>query len=163
MKRMAFTGPESCGKTTIAKRFAAQVEGTYVEEFAREYLEQRNGHYDEDDLIKIAQGQIAQWNERSGILVADTEMLVLKVWSEVRFGRTNSFIEESLKTQDFNHYFLCYPDIPWESDPLREHPEQRLELFERYKNELEKMKLPYSILKGNVETRLAHCLDVFSR
>jgi nicotinamide riboside kinase len=160
---MSFTGPESCGKTTIAKRFAAQVEGTYVEEFAREYLEQRNGHYDEDDLIKIAQGQIAQWNERSGILVADTEMLVLKVWSEVRFGRTNSFIEESLKTQDFNHYFLCYPDIPWESDPLREHPEQRLELFERYKNELEKMKLPYSILKGNVETRLAHCLDVFSR
>jgi nicotinamide riboside kinase len=163
MKRIAFTGPESCGKTTIAKRFAAQVGGAYVEEFARAYLEQRNGQYEETDLITIAQGQIAQWNERSGILVADTEMLVLKVWSEVRFGRTNSFIEESLITQDFNHYFLCYPDIPWEPDPLREHPEQRLELFERYKNELEKMKLPYSILKGNVETRLAHCLDVFSR
>ena len=162
MKRIAFTGPESCGKTTIAKRFAAQVEGTCVEEFAREYLEQRNGHYDEDDLIKIAQGQIAQWNERSGILVADTEMLVLKVWSEVRYGRANPVIEAFLKTQDFEHYFLCYPDIPWEPDPLREHPEQRMELFERYKNELEKMNLPYSILKGDVETRLAHCLDVFS-
>lgn len=162
MKRIAFTGPESCGKTTIAKRFAAQVEGTYVEEFAREYLEKRNGHYDEDDLITIAQGQWALWNEIKGILVADTEILVLKVWSEVRYGRTNPVIEAFLKAQDFDHYFLCYPDIPWEPDPLREHPELRLELFERYKNELEKMNLPYSILKGDLETRLAHSLDVFS-
>ena len=162
MKRIAFTGPESCGKTTIAKRFAAQVGGVYVEEFARAYLEQRNGEYDESDLLTIAQGQWALWNQNNGILVADTEMLVLNVWSEVRFGKTNSFIEESLKIQNFDHYFLCYPDIPWEPDPLREHPEQRMELFERYKYELEKMNLPYSILTGDLETRLAHCLDVFS-
>jgi nicotinamide riboside kinase len=89
-------------------------------------------------------------------------MLVLKVWSEVRFGKTNSFIEESLKSQNFDHYFLCYPDIPWEPDPLREHSEERMELFERYKNELDKMNLPYSILKGDIDARLAHCLEVFS-
>ena len=163
MKRIAFTGPESCGKTTIAKRFAAQVEGNYVEEFARVYLEQRKGQYDESDLLTIAQGQWALLKESSGILVADTEMLVLKVWSEVRYGRTNPIIEELLRTQDFDYYFVCYPDIPWEPDPLREHPQERMELFERYKNELEKMNLPYSILKGDVDARLAHCLDVFSR
>ena len=108
MKRIAFTGPESCGKTTIAKRFAAQVGGAYVEEFARVYLEQRNGHYDESDLLTIAQGQWALLKESSGILVADTEMLVLKVWSEVRYGRTNPIIEELLRTQDFDYYFVCY-------------------------------------------------------
>ena len=163
MKRIAFTGPESCGKTTIAKRFAAKVEGVYVEEFARAYLEPRNGQYDESDLLTIAQGQRAMWDEINGILVADTEMLVLRIWSEVRFGRTNPVIEALLNNQDFDHYFLCYPDIPWQPDPLREHPEQRLELFERYINELEKMNLPYSILKGDLETRLAHCLAIFSR
>ena len=163
MKRIAFTGPESCGKTTIAKQFAAHVGGTYVEEFARAYLEKRNGLYNESDLVTIAQGQWAQWYQTDGILVADTEMLVLKVWSEVRFGRVDTLIEEALKTQDFDHYFLCYPDIPWEPDPLREHPEQRMELFQRYKNSLEKMNLPYSILKGDLDVRIAHCLDVFSR
>jgi nicotinamide riboside kinase len=162
-KRIAFTGPESCGKTTIAKRFAAHVGGTYVEEFARTYLEKGCGQYNEEDLVTIAHGQWALWKQINGILVADTEMLVLKVWSEVRYGRTDAFIEESLKTQNFDHYFLCYPDIPWEPDSLREHPEQRLELFEHYVIELEKMNLPYSILKGDVETRLSRCLEVLSR
>lgn len=162
MKRIAFTGPESSGKTTIAKRFAAHVEGAYVEEFARAYLEPRNGQYDESDLLTIAQGQWALWKEINGILVADTEMLVLKVWSEVRFSRTDIFIEVALKTQNFDHYFLCYPDIPWEPDPLREHPEQRMVLFELYREKLVALNFPFTVLKGSVEDRLMSCDAIFS-
>ncbi len=161
MKRIAFTGPESCGKTTIAKRFATHVDGIYAEEFARTYLEQRNGHYDEPDLLTIAQGQLALWNEINGILVADTEMLVLKVWSEVRFGRTNPVIEAFLNSQDFDHYFLCSPDIPWEPDPLREHPEQRQELFALYRDTLVALNLPFTVLKGSIEERLQTCMAIF--
>jgi nicotinamide riboside kinase len=161
MKRIAFTGPESCGKTTIAKRFATHVDGIYVEEFARTYLEQRNGHYDETDLLTIAQGQWELWNEIKGILVADTEMLVLKVWSEVRFGRTNPVIEAFLNTQDFDHYFLCSPDIPWEPDPLRVHPEQRHELFALYHEKLVALNLPFTVLKGSIEDRLQTCMAIF--
>lgn len=162
MKRIAFTGPESSGKTTIAKRFSAHIDGTYVEEFARTYLEQRNGHYDEADLLTIAQGQWALWKETNGILLADTEMLVLKVWSEVRFGRTDAFIEEALKTQNFDHYFLCYPDIPWEPDPLREHPEERMVLFDLYREKLVALNFPFTVLKGSVDQRLMTCDDIFS-
>ena len=162
MKRIAFTGPESCGKTTIAKRFAAHVEGSYVEEFARTYLEQRTGQSDESDLLTIAQGQWALWKEPNGILIADTEMLVLKVWSEVRFGRTDAFIEEALKTQNFDHYFLCYPDLPWEPDPLREHPEKRLELFDLYRDKLRALNFPFTVLKGSIDQRLMTCDDIFS-
>jgi nicotinamide riboside kinase len=161
MKRFAFTGPESCGKTTIAKRFATQIEGSYVQEFAREYLEARNGEYSAEDLVNIARGQSARWEESSGILVADTEMLVLKLWSEVRFGQTDTFIDQALNTQHFDHYFLCSPDIPWEPDPLREHPEQRHELFALYHEKLLALNFPFTVLKGSVEERLKTCMTVF--
>jgi len=161
MKRIAFTGPESSGKTTIAKRFATHVDGIYVEEFARAYLEERGGEYTASDLVNIAIGQSALWKETSGILIADTEMLVLKVWSEVRFGRTDTFIEEALKTQNFDHYFLCYPDIPWEPDPLREHPEERMVLFELYREKLVALNFPFTVLKGSVEERLMTCMAIF--
>ncbi len=161
MKRFAFTGPESCGKTTIAKRFATQIEGSYVREFAREYLEVRNGEYTASDLVNIAKGQFALWEETPGILVADTEMLVLKLWSEVRFGKTDTFIDRALNAQHFDHYFLCTPDIPWEPDPLREHPEQRHELFALYHKKLVALNLPFTVLKGSVEERLQTCMTIF--
>ena len=161
MKRFAFTGPESCGKTTIAKRFATQIEGSYVEEFARHYLEERNGVYSAEDLVNIAIGQRERWEETRGILIADTEMLVLKVWSEVRFGQTDACIDQALNEQYFDHYFLCYPDIPWEPDPLREHPEQRHELFELYRDKLVELNFPFTVLKGSVDERLLSCTTVF--
>ena len=162
MKRIAFTGPESSGKTTIAKRFATHVDGLYVEEFARVYLEERGGEYTAADLVHIAESQCKLWEETNGILVADTEMLVLKVWSEVRFGRTDAFIEEALITQNFDHYFLCYPDIPWEPDPLREHPEQRMVLFDLYREKLVELNFAFTVLKGSVDERLMTCDDIFS-
>jgi nicotinamide riboside kinase len=161
MKRFAFTGPESCGKTTIAKQFATQIEGSYVQEYAREYLEARNGEYSAEDLVHIAKGQSIRWEETPGILVADTEMLVLNIWSEVRFGRIDSFIQDALATQRFDHYFLCFPDIPWEPDPLREHPEQRHELFELYLEKLVVLNFPFTVLKGSVEERLKTCMTIF--
>ena len=162
MKRFAFTGPESSGKTTIAKRFATLVDGIYVEEFARVYLEERGGEYTAADLVHIAESQCKLWKETNGILIADTEMLVLKVWSEVRFGQTDAFIEEALKTQNFDHYFLCYPDIPWEPDPLREHPEERMVLFDLYREKLVALNFPFTVLKGSVDERLMTCDDIFS-
>ena len=36
--------------------------------------------------------------------------------------------------------FIYYkPDIPWESDPLRENPYDRIKLFEIYKMELDNL------------------------
>ena len=162
MKRIAITGPESSGKTSLAELLAEKSGLVYVPEFAREYLMERGGKYQQEDLVQIALGQMKLWSEvnSAGGFVADTEMLVMKLWSDFKYGQTDQTILSLLERQQFDHYFLCYPDIPWEEDPLREHPEQRMELFELYLKELEDRKLPFTILKGDLSERLEACREI---
>ena len=165
MKRFAVTGPESSGKTTLAIALAEQYAGIFIPEFARAYLEQKNGAYFIEDLDYIAEKQLAIWEEVSAekLLFCDTEMLVLKIWSGFKYGTCSSFILEAFRNQQFEHYFLCRPDIDWEEDPLRENPEDREELFERYLSELKKQGIPFTIVEGSLENRMNICADIITK
>jgi NadR type nicotinamide-nucleotide adenylyltransferase len=164
MIRIAITGPESSGKTTLAEQLALQTNSTWIPEFAREFLEQLNRPYTQNDLDIIAKGQLEAWKNDSvsKLQFCDTDMLVMKVWSDFKFGNCSSFILEALNQQIFHHYFLCQPDIEWEEDPLREHPQQREELFELYLKELTERNLPFTIISGTPEERMKMCLKVLS-
>ena len=162
--RFAITGPESSGKTTLAKELALRNDGVWIPEFAREYLENLPYDYQLEDLDIIAKGQLDLWNKstRSNLTFFDTEMLVMKIWSEFKYNSCSAFILTALENQSFDHYFLCRPDIEWEEDPLREHPEKREELFELYLNELIERKLPFTLVEGDLETRIRACQRVIS-
>ena len=155
MIRIAFTGPESSGKTTISQLVAAQFNATWIEEYARDYLHQSNGKYNAYDLDEIA---IGQTEKRKGqnceLLFCDTELTVLKIWSEFKFGHVSKTILKSYHEQHFDHYFLCRPDIPWEKDSLRENPFDRDALFELYKIELKHCNRDFSVLEGSLEDRI---------
>jgi nicotinamide riboside kinase len=150
--KIAFTGPESCGKTTMAKWFSLEFNLPLSEEFARQYLTDKE-HYERQDLDIITIGQLADWKLMGNHFVADTEMTVMKIWSEFRYQQLSSTIREACETQEFDHYFLCAPDIPWEPDPLRENPLNREELFVLYETELVLHKRPFTVLKGTLEER----------
>ncbi len=157
--KIAFTGPESSGKSTIAKLIAETCNGIYVEEYAREYLLSKNS-YEQIDLDEIARVQYKKWLVNGTLLVADTEMTVLKIWSEYRFKSCSKGIKKAYQNQEFDHYFLCKPDIPWEYDPLRENPTNRDELFELYHRELIRMNRSFTILNGDLKTRLVVCKNL---
>jgi nicotinamide riboside kinase len=150
--RIAFTGPESCGKSTMALWCAQQFGLPLSDEFAREYLKDK-GDYEKNDLDEITKGQLADWLLKGDRFVADTEMTVMKIWSEFRYLHVSTVILEACETQKFDHYFLCAPDIPWEPDPMRENPSNRQELFELYEMELIKMNRPFTVLKGSLKDR----------
>lgn len=150
--RIAFTGPESCGKSTLAKWVSEKYNLPLSEEFAREFLAQKESYFQED-LDSITTGQLIDWQKKGPKFVADTEMTVLKIWSEYRFKNTSHLILAAHKKQAFDHYFLCAPDIPWEADPLRENPLNREELFLLYEAELILHQWPFTILKGSLEDR----------
>ena len=160
--KIAFTGPESSGKTTLAKLVAETYKGIWIEEYARKYLSNKSS-YDQSDLDIIAQKQIENWKVEGDFIIADTELTVIKVWSEYRFKDCSEFILEAYKNQDFDHYFLCKPDIPWEEDPLRENPDNRDELFELYLNELKALNRSFTIAEGNLDNRLKICKQEVSR
>lgn len=152
--KIAFTGPESSGKTTLAKRTAQNFNGTYIQEFARIYLE-NNPIYTVKDLDVIADEQTNSWNIESDFLVADTEMTVICIWSLYKYGTISTTISNLFFQQQFDVLFLCKPDIPWEFDVLRENPENRNELFELYHSFLLEKKQNFVVVEGNEQQRLS--------
>lgn len=152
--KIAFTGPESSGKTTLAKIIATLFKGDYVEEFARFYLEV-NPIYSQIDLDVIAEGQVNLWNIESDFLVADTEMTVMCIWSQYKFGNISDKIRKHFEAQKFDLLFLCMPDIPWEFDVLRENPVNRDELFDLYHSFLLENKQNFIVVEGNEQQRLS--------
>ena len=51
--KIAFTGPESSGKTTLAKWLSEELSAVCCDEFARKYLEKKERYY-QKDLTEIA-------------------------------------------------------------------------------------------------------------
>ncbi len=158
MKKILITGPESTGKSVLARQLAAHYQTAWVPEYARTYLEKLGRPYTEEDLLHIARGQLQledfQAQFARTVLPCDTGMLVMKVWSEFKYGRCAPWIIEQLYKRHYSLVLLCGIDTPWEYDPLREHPRQREALFAIYKRELQRLGLPYVELWGGKEERL---------
>lgn len=162
LKRISITGPESSGKSWLAERLASHYQTHWVPEYARKYLENYGSGYTLEDVINIAKGQIELENktvkQSHNLLFCDTDLLVTKIWSEVVFGSCPFWIEDQFKNHTYDLYLLCFPDIPWQPDPLRENPENREVLFQLYKDALTKQGFPFKIVKGFGEVRLGNAI-----
>ena len=157
--RIGIIGPESTGKTTLAKELAQQFKGTYVPEYAREYIE-RKGTRDVtyDELCEIAKHQIEQLdsivNQSSNRQSSnrqyfyDTELIVTKVWFEYAFGQVPAWFDEAILRYPMDIYLLTAPDIAWQPDPARYNGSDaiRQELFDRYEKEIQALNIPYYII-----------------
>jgi len=168
IKKIVVIGPESTGKSTLCGYLANYYNTLWCPEFAREYLLENGTAYILEDLINIAKGQLAatqkhieSLEKRTATsntptpLIIDTDMYVMKVWSEYVFGNCPTFILDEINKQDFDLYLLCKPDIPWVKDELREYPDEkpRQELFQIYKDILINQQTPWVEISGDFEAR----------
>lgn len=177
MKKLVIVGPESTGKSTItqelADHYAKQFPTAWVPEFAREYLENLDRPYTYEDLVPIAEGQLA-WEDRTAaelaekagnrpsLLFVDTNMMVMQVWSEFVFQQCDPFILNKMVERQYDYYFLMQTDLPWAFDKLREYPdmESRERLFKHYYDILQRQSTPWSIISGRDANRLQHAIDI---
>lgn len=163
LKRVAIIGPESTGKTWLAKKLASHYNTNMVDEYAREYFKERKYEYTADDLVAIAVGQMK--NEEyiasisKNIIFCDTDMIVMKIWSEVVFDHVPGLIEKQMKEHLYDLYLLCYPDLKWQPDPLRSNPHNRQYIYELYVNELEQNNLNCRVVKGIGEQRFKNAVN----
>ena len=164
--KVAVIGPESTGKSSLARYLSRRYKGTYVPEYARTYIEQKGSReVTFDELCDIAHHQIEEMEsiseavyQRSGltakrsnneVVFFDTELIVTKVWFDYAFGRVPEWLNDAIRRYPMDVYLLTYPDLPWEPDPARYNgsDKMRRELFERYEEEIEALKIPYYIIK----------------
>lgn len=155
IQRIAIVGPESTGKSTLAAALAAHFRTKWVKEYARSYLTHLKNPYVLDDLVHIARGQLALEEDTSKeadrLLICDTNLLVIDVWSRYVFGKPIPEVTEHL----IRHYnyaltLLTNIDVPWTPDPLREHPNARTVLFDLYVERLHDLHIPYVCITGTL-------------
>lgn len=161
--KVVLFGPESTGKTTLCNQLASYFETCVVPEYMRTYLQEKwdntKTSCQKIDLLPIAKGQIDLENKISPlanrVVFCDTNLREIKVYSKAYY---NGFCPENIRlavnTHNYNLYLLTYIDTPWQADDLRDKPNERIHMFQKFKEELDKNKCNYSILKGTKEERL---------
>jgi nicotinamide riboside kinase len=133
IKKIVVIGPESTGKSTLSEALANSLQTIWVPEYARTYLENLGREYTEVDLLEIAKGQLAAedaaMQTANKYLICDTDLYVIKVWSE---------------------------DIAWTDDPLREHPlpEERQYFYNIYRDIVVQSGCQWADIRGTATERL---------
>jgi NadR type nicotinamide-nucleotide adenylyltransferase len=159
MYKVGIIGPESSGKSTLARYLAKRYHGLLIPEYARDYVEQKGTtEVSFDELCAIAKHQIEELENLSSHslihsftqpIFFDTELIVTKVWFDYAFGRVPEWLNENIHRFPMDVYLLTYPDIAWVPDPARSNGSDaiRKELFDRYEAEIQALDIPYYIIR----------------
>ena len=165
---VAVLGAESTGKTTLCRDLAAHFDSLWVSEYMRTYLQAK---WDDeqltctwDDLLPIAQGQIASENKlakqvtqtsnENRYLFCDTNLFELMVYSRWYYGDCPAALEQAALAHHYDLILLTEVDIPWVADDLRDSPHQRDEISAYFASQLSKHQKPFQRISGDRKERV---------
>jgi HTH-type transcriptional repressor of NAD biosynthesis genes len=167
--RIVLYGPESTGKTTLAKKLAEHFNTTWVPEYSRDYLQEKWEREklvcQPEDILPIAEGQIMLENRQAEkaekVLFCDTNLLETVVYSKAYYADycDPAVLKHALKAH-YDLYFLMYIDVPWVEDDLRDRPHDRELMFAKFKKPLDDYNKPYRILKGDFQERFDTAVEI---
>jgi HTH-type transcriptional regulator, transcriptional repressor of NAD biosynthesis genes len=162
-RRVCIFGPESTGKSRLAKDLAEYFNTVRVTEYARTLLETQQGSIAASDIDRIARGQLASEDalvkQANRVLFCDTDLLTTVIWSETLFGDCPDWIRALADQRKYDLYLLTDIDTPWVSDPVRYLPQQREIFYQRCQQELESRALPYVKISGNWSERFRAAIN----
>lgn len=162
IKKIAIVGPESTGKSTISSQLADYHQTVWVPEFAREYCSKLTASCTMQDELNMFYGQLesekAMLPIANKILICDTTILTVKIWSDHTFGYTPAEVLDKLRKHPYDFYLLMDIDLPWQEDPLREFPGLREHFMNIWHRELNLLQANYAVISGTEEERLHNAI-----
>jgi len=167
--QVVITGPESTGKTALAKALSEKCGSLWIPEYARQYVENLDRHYNFDDVVAIAEHQIAEEEAyasevNQGVLFFDTWLIITKVWFDLVFGKCPEWITEHIQSSKIDLFLICDTDLPWVADAVRENGgEKREQLLRIYCNEIRSFGFQYEIITGFGPARMENALKALSK
>ena len=147
VKVVCFYGPESTGKSLMAKKLAEKYKTEFVPEVAREFI--TSNDFTREDIIMIGRAQTERIFQKARkankILFCDTDMITTQIYSRHYLKVVPPVLYELEKMVEYDVYFLFDIDVPWVHDGLRDIGEEkrREEMYEIFKNELERRNIRY--------------------
>jgi len=161
VRRVAFLGAESTGKSTICEQLARELETAWVAEYGRLYCEQGRPAMEllGVDLEAIAWGQ-AVWEDEAAasanrVLLCDTDLHITATWSDIIVGSRPEWLTEAARARRYDLMILLDHDVPWVGDGTRVLAERRAEHTRRIRAELDAAGRRYVTVSGSFEQRTA--------
>ncbi|HEV7279991.1 MAG TPA: AAA family ATPase [Pirellulaceae bacterium] len=156
-RRVCIFGPESTGKSTLAEALARRFQTVHVAEFARGWLDRKQGVCTVEDIPIIARGQAAAEDSlvryANRALICDTDLLLTTIWSETLFGDCPAWIREEALRRQYDLYLLLDVDVAWIDDSQRYLPHRRQEFFDTCRRVLTQAGRPFLVVRGDWERR----------
>ena len=159
---VVFLGAPCTGKTTLSKRMAEDYHTVWMPEYGREYWEknQNNRRLTIKQLEEIAANHLEE--EKKKILQADkylftdTNAITTFMFSLYYHGEASPLLHElaSAASSRYDRIFLCDTDIPYDDTWDRSGDVKRKTFQKQIIADLSHRKLPYLLLKGDLEERI---------
>lgn len=157
VKRVCVFGPESTGKSTLAKQLAAHFRTVYVPEYAKTYIESTGKEIDNDDMLAIARGQCALEDatarDANRVLFCDSDLVTSIIWSGRLVGTIPEWLRTEADKRHYDLYLLTHYDVPWVDDVHRYIPKESPAFFDRCVLELEGRHRVFTQIRGNWDER----------
>jgi HTH-type transcriptional repressor of NAD biosynthesis genes len=160
-KKILILGPESTGKSTLAKKLNVYFNGKYIEEYGRTYEQTtidtfniRCTQWDVKDYERIAEVQNEMINEAmecpNKLIFIDTDALITQVYCEMYIKQNSKILDEYVSKQNFDLIiYLDYDNTNWIADGIRTLENSRMEVDKIIKNKLHELKREFIILKND--------------
>lgn len=166
-KKILISGPESTGKSSLTRALADYFDSPFVNEYAREYLDQLHRPYKKEDLNEIAKSQIKMEDlalkTSSELLLIDTDLTVIHIWSQEKYGSTDPWILEEIQKRAYDLYLIPDIDLEWSFDPQRENPNDRERLLKLYQNSFKQRNISYHMVRGEGDERVQNAIEIIKR
>lgn len=155
VKKICLYGPESTGKSVMAKQLASYYQTEFVPEVAREIVS--SNEFTVDDIIKIGQAQTQRVLDKTKtankILFCDTDLITTQIYCRHYLGEVPPILYELEKQVTYNQYFLFDIDVPWVADGMRDLGTRRQEMYDVFEIELVKRGIKFIEVRGDFNER----------
>ncbi len=164
-------GAPSTGKTTLTECLAQEYETVWMPEYGREYWDQ---HQSErrlipEQLVEIAEGHIEREErlllQSNHFLFTDTNAMITVLFANYYHGFALPRLLELADTNAsrYDLVFVCDTDIPYDATWDRSGEGNRRIFQRQILSDLHIRKIPYIVLRGNLERRVQTVKSVLNQ
>jgi len=168
---VVFLGAPSTGKTTIAERMAQEYNTVWMPEYGREYWErnQIERRLPLEQLVEIAEGHLEREEnllyQANQYLFTDTNAITTFMFSQYYHQTALPKLVKlaSFASLRYDLVFLCDTDILYDDTWDRSGDVNRNTFQKQIVGDLLVRKIPFFILRGNLDTRVSQVKQVLKK